>query len=112
MPRRSSQLRLCIEALEARCNLSAVAPLGDPPAALIKITVDGGGVGNSTILGSNGVDLLRGGGGDDFIDGQQGNHVASLGAGDDVYQWDPGDGSDTVEGQDGVDSMLFNRRGR
>jgi Ca2+-binding RTX toxin-like protein len=31
-----------------------------------------------------------------------------MGAGDDVFQWDPGDGSDVVEGQDGVDSMLFN----
>ena len=31
-----------------------------------------------------------------------------LGAGDDVFQWDPGDGSDVVEGQDGTDTMLFN----
>ena len=31
-----------------------------------------------------------------------------LGAGDDTFQWDPGDGSDTVEGQDGRDTMLFN----
>ena len=31
-----------------------------------------------------------------------------LGAGDDVFQWDPGDGSDTVEGQDGTDRMVFN----
>ncbi len=28
--------------------------------------------------------------------------------GDDVFQWDPGDGSDIVEGQDGADTMLFN----
>ena len=31
-----------------------------------------------------------------------------LGAGDDTFQWDPGDGSDTIEGQDGTDTMLFN----
>src|SRR5262249_18446755 len=31
-----------------------------------------------------------------------------LGAGDDVFQWDPGDNSDVVEGQDGADRMLFN----
>jgi hypothetical protein len=36
------------------------------------------------------------------------NDVARLGAGDDVFQCDPGDGSDTVEGQDGTDRMLFN----
>jgi Ca2+-binding RTX toxin-like protein len=76
-------------------------------AALIKITADGGG-GDDTLLGSNGVDLLLGGEGNDFIDGQQGNDVAFLGAGDDVFQWDPGDGSDTVEGQAGSDTLLFN----
>ena len=30
-----------------------------------------------------------------------------MGAGDDTFQWNPGDGSDTVEGQDGNDKMLF-----
>src|SRR5687768_9397344 len=76
-------------------------------AALIQITVDGG-TGNDTLRGSNGIDFLLGGDGDDFIDGQQGNDVAFLGAGDDVFQWDPGDGSDIAEGQDGTDTMLFN----
>jgi Ca2+-binding RTX toxin-like protein len=76
-------------------------------AALIQITVDGG-AGNDTILGSNGADVLLGGDGDDFIDGQQGNDTAFLGAGNDVFQWDPGDGSDVVEGQAGVDRMVFN----
>jgi Ca2+-binding RTX toxin-like protein len=76
-------------------------------AALIKITVDGG-IGNDTLLGSNGIDLLRGGDNDDFVDGQQGNDVGFLGAGNDVFQWDPGDGSDIIEGQAGADKMLFN----
>jgi Ca2+-binding RTX toxin-like protein len=31
-----------------------------------------------------------------------------MGAGDDTFVWDPGDGSDVVEGQDGLDTMLFN----
>ena len=76
-------------------------------AALISVTVDGG-TGNDTIRGSNGNDVLLGGDGNDFIDGQQGADVALLGAGDDVFQWDPGDGSDVIEGQDGNDTMLFN----
>jgi Ca2+-binding RTX toxin-like protein len=76
-------------------------------ASLIQIAVDGG-AGADTILGSNGLDLLLGGEGDDFVDGQQGNDVAFLGAGDDRFQWDPGDGSDTVEGQANIDTMLFN----
>ena len=51
---------------------------------------------------------MIGGDGNDFLDGQQGNDVALLGAGDDVFQWDPGDGSDIVEGQAGFDRMDFN----
>ena len=37
-----------------------------------------------------------------------GNDVAFLGAGNDVFQWDPGDGNDMVEGQDGIDRLDFN----
>jgi Ca2+-binding RTX toxin-like protein len=49
-----------------------------------------------------------GGDGNDFVDGNQGNDEAHLGAGDDLFQWDPGDGSDVVEGEAGFDTMLFN----
>jgi Ca2+-binding RTX toxin-like protein len=76
-------------------------------AALIQITADGG-AGDDTLLGSNGNDLLLGGDNNDFVDGQQGNDTVFLGAGDDVFQWDPGDGSDTVEGQAGNDRLDFN----
>jgi hypothetical protein len=31
-----------------------------------------------------------------------------MGSGDDTFIWDPGDGSDTIEGQSGYDTMLFN----
>ena len=34
-----------------------------------------------------------------------------MGAGDDAFQWDPGDGNDTIEGQDGTDTMLFQGAG-
>ena len=37
--------------------------------------------------------------GNDFLDGQQGDDSVRMGAGNDVFQWDPGDGSDTVESQ-------------
>src|SRR3954467_1603430 len=76
-------------------------------ATLIAITVDGG-AGNDRRLGGNGADKLLGGDGNDFVDGNQGSDTAFLGAGDDVFQWDPGDGSDTVEGQADTDTMLFN----
>jgi Ca2+-binding RTX toxin-like protein len=76
-------------------------------AVLIAITVDGG-TGDDTLLGSNGADVLLGGDNNDFIDGQQGNDTILMGAGDDVFQWDPGDGNDVVEGQSGNDGVLFN----
>ena len=31
-----------------------------------------------------------------------------LGAGNDTFVWNPGDGSDTVDGQAGNDTLLFN----
>ncbi len=76
------------------------------PAGVIKLTLDGG-AGNDTLLGSQGADTLIGGDGNDFVLGDNGNDTAFLGAGDDVFEWDPGDGSDIVEGQDGSDSLLF-----
>jgi Ca2+-binding RTX toxin-like protein len=76
-------------------------------ASLIALTVDGGS-GNDRITGGNGNDTLIGGAGNDVIDGKQGDDKVFLGFGDDSFQWDPGDGSDTVEGQAGHDSLLFN----
>jgi Ca2+-binding RTX toxin-like protein len=76
------------------------------PAGIVKLTVDGG-AGGDFIVGSRGADALLGGDANDFIEGLQGNDTAFLGAGDDVFQWDPGDGNDTIEGQTGDDRLLF-----
>ena len=70
--------------------------------------VGDGGNGNDTILGGAGVESLFGDAGADVIDGGRGNDIARLGKGDDRFQWDPGEGSDVVEGQDGFDTMTFN----
>jgi Ca2+-binding RTX toxin-like protein len=75
-------------------------------AGVAAFTLDGG-VGNDTILGSQGNDVLLGGEGADFVFGDNGNDTAFLGAADDQFQWNPGDGNDTVEGQDGVDTLTF-----
>ena len=92
--------------VNARGGADQVSATGNL-AALIKITVDGGG-GADTILGSNGHDVLMGGDGPDLLDGQQGNDMVLGQGGADTIQWDPGDGSDTVEGGAGLDTLLFN----
>ena len=61
-----------------------------------------------TINGGLGADVLVGSQGDDLFNGGDGNDVAFLGAGDDTFVWNPGDDNDTVEGQAGVDTLLFN----
>jgi Ca2+-binding RTX toxin-like protein len=58
-----------------------------------------GGLGNDVFLGSEGDDLINGGDGTD---------TAFMGAGDDTFVWNPGDDNDTLEGQAGFDTMLFN----
>ena len=42
------------------------------------------------------------------ISGGNGNDRAALGRGDDTFRWDPGEGSDAIEGESGSDTMVFN----
>jgi Ca2+-binding RTX toxin-like protein len=63
---------------------------------------------NLTLNGGAGNDILIGGAGNDLLIGGQGGDTMFGGPGDDTFVWNPGDGSDIIEGQDGVDTMLFN----
>jgi Ca2+-binding RTX toxin-like protein len=72
-----------------------------PPAELA------GGPGNDTLIGGSGADTLLGGTGRDAAIGGQGNDTARLGDDNDTFTWNPGDGSDTVEGQGGRDGLRF-----
>jgi Ca2+-binding RTX toxin-like protein len=80
---------------------------GNGLSSLIQLTIDGG-TGDDTITGGDGNDLLLGGDGNDIIAGGRGTDTAFLGAGDDVFIWNPGDGNDVVEGQAGTDTLQFN----
>jgi len=67
-----------------------------------------GGVGNDSLVGGTGIDTFFGGAGNDSVDGNKGDDIAFLGAGNDSFTWDPGDGSDRIEGELGQDKMIFN----
>ena len=51
---------------------------------------------------------MVGSAGGDLVDGGKGADSALLGAGDDTFVWNPGEGSDVVEGQSDIDTMVFN----
>jgi Ca2+-binding RTX toxin-like protein len=61
-----------------------------------------------TLSGGLGVDKFIGSAGNDTFIGGDGDDLALMGAGDDTFIWNPGDDNDTLEGQGGVDTMLFN----
>jgi Ca2+-binding RTX toxin-like protein len=72
-----------------------------------QLTIDGG-AGNDTLIGGQGNDVLLGGAGNDLVVGGRGADQAFLGSGNDTFTWNPGDGSDVVEGQGGFDTLQFN----
>jgi hypothetical protein len=98
--------KLSVEGLAGDDNISATGLA----AGAITEFLDGGD-GNDTIAGGPGAETLLGGNGNDKIDGNGGNDHAVLGAGDDTFVWDPGDGSDTIDGDAGRDTMVFNGAG-
>jgi Ca2+-binding RTX toxin-like protein len=101
-------------------GLAAKVTLAGTEGALDSLTVNGAGGNdtinasglkagqvNLTIIGGAGDDKITGSQGDDTVIGGQGNDTALLGAGNDTFVWNPGDASDTVNGQAGDDTLLF-----
>jgi hypothetical protein len=80
---------------------------GNGLASLTKLTINGGD-GNDTLTGGDGDDVLIGGTGDDRVAGGRGNDLALLGDDNDTFSWNPGEGSDTVQGQAGHNTLDFN----
>jgi hypothetical protein len=74
--------------------------------AAMMLTFDGG-KGADVLLGGPGPDRLIGGDDFDDVSGRGGDDVALLGGDFDRFTWNPGDGSDTVDGGPSRDSMFF-----
>jgi Ca2+-binding RTX toxin-like protein len=83
-------------------NAQAQAATCNGVVATIVATIPG------PITGTTGADVIVGTSGDDQITGLAGNDLICAGDGNDTINWNPGDGSDTVEGQAGIDSLRFN----
>jgi Ca2+-binding RTX toxin-like protein len=66
------------------------------------------GIGNDYLTGGPGSDTLTGGDGNDQVAGGTGDDTAVLGAGADQFIWNPGDGDDFVDGDEGTDALRFN----
>jgi Ca2+-binding RTX toxin-like protein len=63
------------------------------------------------IDGTDGVDVIVGTAGADEVVALRGDDTICGGGGDDTVVWNPGDGSDLVEGEAGQDTLLFNGAG-
>ena len=74
---------------------------GLPPAHLF------GGEGNDTLTGGSASDILVGGPGSDILIGGQGNDLIYP-DGDDTVIWNPGSGSDIIQGSGTNNTLLFN----
>jgi Ca2+-binding RTX toxin-like protein len=84
------------------------------------LRIQGSGIGNDVIMAAGysgmslqifaggGNDTIFSGAGDDLISGGQGSDVVLMGAGNDRFLWNPGDGSDSVNGEAGFDTLAFN----
>ncbi|MEL6930360.1 MAG: calcium-binding protein, partial [Cyanobacteria bacterium J06600_6] len=82
----------------------------DATESNVKVVADGG-AGNDSLKGSSVPDLadtLKGGAGDDTIIGNKGADLKVGGAGNDRLIWNNGDGSDIMEGDEGIDTTEVN----
>jgi Ca2+-binding RTX toxin-like protein len=85
------------DTVTAQNGLSLFAPL----------TIEGG-TGEDILRGGDGADTILGGSGDDVIDGNRGTDSERGGSGNDTFLWDPGDGSDTLDGDGDNNTLQFN----
>ena len=104
--------RLVVNGLGGGDAMTADAGLA--PLTQLRLNGDQG---QDKLLGGDGADLIQGGDADDFIAGgagddrllgDRGTDAVEGGAGDDTLVWNNGDGSDTNDGDSGLDTVEIN----
>jgi Ca2+-binding RTX toxin-like protein len=80
---------------------------GTMPAGSMSLVIDGG-AGSDTIIGSQSADTMIGGIGNDTVNDGQSTDLNDHTEQKDTFVWNPGDGSDVVEGGAGTDTLVFN----
>ena len=104
--------RITVNGLQGDDTMTGEAGL----APLIAMTLNGnqgsdsmtGGDGADLITGGDDADKLIGGGGNDRLVGDRGGDQMAGGDGDDTLVWNNGDGSDTMDGEAGLDRAEVN----
>ncbi|MDO8252735.1 MAG: VCBS domain-containing protein, partial [Rhodoferax sp.] len=66
-----------------------------------------GGEGTNWLWGEQGNDTLQGGAGTDYLSGGMGDDVLAGGGGDDIYYYNPGEGTDRITDSGGTDWVVF-----
>src|SRR4029453_14913873 len=89
-------------------NTSLITASGLEGDDSISLDENNGALPSAHLFGGAGNDTLTGGSGNDLVNGGDGDDVAFMGAGNDTFVWNPGDDNDTIEGQGGTDTMVFN----
>ncbi len=76
-------------------------------SGFIALTINGG-FGDDTLTGSAAADLINGDEDNDTLIGRGNDDTLQGGSGNDRFIWNPGDGTDTIDGRDGIDTVEVN----
>jgi Ca2+-binding RTX toxin-like protein len=90
------------EVLLDRLTLSTLGGGDVVDASVLKAGVIG-----LTLIGGADGDVLFGSQGKDLIIGGTGADTTLMGPGNDTFVWDSGDGSDIIQGEGGIDTLIF-----
>ena len=94
--------------IQPATNVSISTGTATGTAGISNIENATGGAGNDSLVGSSASNVLNGMGGNDVLVGGPATDTFLGGANNDTMAWNPGDGSDVVDGQADTDTVQLN----